>query len=100
MLDSQTEPDRRAIVENVNSVAIESDELGEAVDRLGHAVEGVFSAGLATAGHIGSAEAGQVGSDHMEAIGQERDQFPEHVACTGEAMKQQQLGSFDRADMP
>ena len=93
MFDSQTEACRRAIVEDIDGVAIEPDHLGEAVDRLGHLLEGVLGAGR----HVGFAETGQVGSDDMEAVGQARDQITEHVTCAGEAVKQQQLGSAERA---
>src|SRR5262249_39204629 len=95
MLHGQTEPSRCTVIENVDRVAIKADDLGEAVDRLGYAGEGVLESGLATSGHVGFAESREVGRDDMEAIGQERDQIAEHMARTREAMEQQQLGSFD-----
>ena len=86
MLDGEPESGRRAIVEHVDGVAIEADDFGEAVDRLGDLVEGV-----AAARHVGVPEARQVGSDDVEAIGEARDQIAEHVAGAREAMEQQQL---------
>ena len=98
MLRSQTEAGRRTVVEDIDGVAIKPDDFGEAVDRLRDPVEGVVEiVGLAATGHVGLAEARQVGSDDAEAIGQERDQIAEHVTRTGEAMEQQQLGSVGRA---
>src|SRR5262249_6852136 len=86
MLHGQTEPGRRAVIEDVDGIAIEADDLGEAVDRFRDLVEGE-----ASTRQVGLAEARQVGSDHMEAIGQERDEVAEHVARTRKAMEQQQL---------
>jgi hypothetical protein len=41
-------------------------------------------------GHGGLPEAGKVGCDDMKAIGQQRNEVPEHVARTRETMQQQQ----------
>jgi hypothetical protein len=98
MLHGQAEPRRRAVIEDVDGVAIEPNDFSEAVDRLRDPLEGVIEiAGFAATGHVGSAEARQIGSDNLEAIGQERDQIAEHVTGTGEAMEQQQLGGVRRA---
>ncbi len=86
MLDGEPEAGRRAVVEHVDGVAIEADDLGEAVDRLRDPVEGV-----AAARHVGLAEARQVRRDDVEAIGQQRDEVAEHVAGAREAVQQQQL---------
>src|SRR5579871_1307741 len=97
MLHGQTEPGRRTVVENIDSVTVKPDDIGEAVDRLGYRIEGVAATGLGTIGHIGFSEAGEIGRDDMEAIAQERDEVAEHVTRAREAMEQQKLGSADRA---
>ena len=86
MLHREPEAGRRAVVEDIDGVAIEADDLGEAVDRLRDPVEG-----MAAARHVGVAEARQVGGDDVEAIGQKRDEVAEHVAGAREAVQQQQL---------
>ena len=86
MLDRESEPGRRAIVEHVNGVAVEADGLGEAVDRRRDLVERVRFVR-----HIGVAEAREIGSDDMETVGEQRDQVAEHMAGGGEAVQQQQL---------
>ncbi len=86
MLHREPEARRRAVVEDIDGIAIEADDFGEAVDQLGDPVEGV-----AAARHVGLAEARQIGSDDVEAIGQQRDEVAEHVACARKAVQQQQL---------
>ena len=95
MLDREPEPGRRAIVEHVNGVAVEADRLGEAVDRLRDPGERI-----PLIRHIGVAEARQIGSDDMEAIGEQGDEIPEHVAGGREAVQQQQLRRARRASLP
>ena len=92
MLDREPEPGRRAVVEHVDGVAVEADDLGEAVDRLRDPLEAV-----APARHVGVAEARQVGRDDMEAVGEQRDEVAEHVAGAREAVQQQQLRRARRA---
>ena len=58
MLHSQTEPGRRTVVEDIDGVAIKTDDFGEAIDGLRDPVEGVWEVvGLAATGHVGLAEA-------------------------------------------
>ena len=42
---------------------------------------------------IGVAEAREIGSDDMEAVGEQRNEIAEHVAGCREAVQQQQLRS-------
>ena len=86
MLDRKPEAGRRAIVEHIDGVAVEADGLGKAVDRLCDLVERV-----PFIRHIGVAEARQIRSDDMEAVGEQRDEIAEHVAGGWEAVQQQQL---------
>ena len=86
MLDREPEAGRRAIVEHIDGVAVEADGLGEAVDRLRDPVERI-----AFIRQIGVAEAREIGSDDMEAVGEQRDQVAEHMAGGREAVQQQQL---------
>jgi len=92
MPDGEPEPGRRAVIERVEGIATEADDLREAVDRVCDPLEGV----LATR-HIGVSEARQIGSHHVEAVGQERDQVAEHMAGGREAVQQQQLRGARRA---
>ena len=88
MLDREPEAGRRAVVEHIDGVAIEADGLGEAVDRLRDPVERI-----AFVRQIGVAEAREIGSDDMEAVGEPRNEIAEHVAGGREAVQQQQLRS-------
>ena len=92
MPDGQAEAGRRAVIEHVEGVAVEADDVGEAVDRVGEPVEGA-----AAARHVGVAEARQIRRDHMEAVGEQRDQVAEHMARAREAVQQQQLRRARRA---
>src|SRR5260370_6536305 len=75
MLHREREAGRRAVVEDIDGIAIEADDLGEAVDRGRDLVEA-----MAAARHVGVAESRQVWGNDVEAIGQERDEVAEHVA--------------------
>src|ERR1700683_5097582 len=86
MLDREPEPGWRAIVEYIDGVAVEADGVGEAINRRRDLVERVR-----LIRHIGVAEARQIGSYDMEAVGEQRDQVAEHMAGGGEAVQQQQL---------
>ena len=68
MLHREPKAGRRAVVENVDGVAIEADDFGEAVDGRGDLVEA-----MATLGHVGVAEARQVWRDDVKAIDQKGD---------------------------
>jgi hypothetical protein len=58
MLHGEAESSRCAVIEDVGGIAIETDDFGEAVDRLRDPVEGA-----AAARHVGLAEARQIGGD-------------------------------------
>src|SRR5882724_45558 len=90
MLHGDSEAGRRAIVEDVDREAIKADHFGKTVDNACDVVERVFE--RTPRRHVRLAETWQVGRDDVEAIGQERDEVPEHMACAWEAMKQQQRG--------
>src|SRR5258708_3710070 len=92
MPDREPEAGRRAVIEDIGGIAIETDDLSEAIDRLRDPVKSA-----ASAGHVGLAEARQVWRDDVETVGQERDKVPEHVARAREAVKQQQLRRIRRA---
>ena len=89
MLDGEPKAGRRAVVEDIDGVAIEADDFGEAVDDVGDVVEGVGE--VAARRHVRLAEARQIGRDDVEAVGQQRDEIAEHVARRREAVQQQQL---------
>src|SRR5215471_9041156 len=69
MLNRQTEAGRRAVIEDVDCIAIEADDLGEAADCFCNPVKGA-----APAWRVGSAEARQVGSNDMETIVEARNE--------------------------
>jgi hypothetical protein len=46
MLRGQAEPGRRAVIEDVDDIAIEADDLGEAVDLFRDSVEGAAPSGM------------------------------------------------------
>src|ERR1700739_4689689 len=86
MLDRQPETGRGAIVENIDGVARETDDFGEAVDGCRDPVET-----MAATRQVGVAEARQGRGDEVKAIGQTRDKVAEHMARAWEAVQQQQL---------
>jgi hypothetical protein len=88
MLRGDPEANRRAVVEVVDREAFQANDFREAVNDAGDVVECVGELGPRR--HLRLAEAWQVGRDDVEAIGEERDEIPKHVARAGEAMKQQQ----------
>jgi hypothetical protein len=88
MFCGDPEARRRAVVEDVDREALQTDHFGEAVNDAGDVIECVRE--LAPRRHLRLAETWQVGGDDVEAIGQERDEIAEHVARAGEAVKQQQ----------
>jgi hypothetical protein len=98
MLCGDPEACRRAIVENVHREALQADDLGEAVDDAGDMIECVRE--VAPRRHVRLAEARQVGRNDVEAIGQKRDEIPEHVARAREAMQLQQLRRAGPTSLP
>ena len=86
MLCGDPEARRRAIVEDIDRKTLQADHFRKAVDDAGDAVERVGE--VAPRRHIRLAEARQVGRDDVEAIGEQRDEIPEHVARAREAVKQ------------
>ena len=80
--------DRAAVVLVVEPERVEARLDEQALDDLGEPVERV----LEVVGHVGVAEARVVGREHVEAVGERRDQVAELVRGGGEAAEQQQLG--------
>ena len=68
MLHGEPKSGRRAVIEDIDGVAIEPDHVGEAIDRRGDPVERVVAVR-----HVGLSEPRQVGSDDVKPVGQERD---------------------------
>jgi hypothetical protein len=84
--------DRSAVVLHVHPHRTgEADLVQQPVDDVGEVVEGVVPFGWV--GHVGVAEPGVVGREHVEAVGQRGDQVPELVRGGGKAAKQEQLGA-------
>jgi len=54
---------------------------------------------MPAARQVGPSEARQIGSDDVKAVGQERDEVPEHMTGARETMEQQQLRGAGRADL-
>src|ERR1700751_3563114 len=84
---------RRAVVENVNREAIESDDLGKTLDHASYIVECI--AEPLSRRHRRLAEAGQVRRDEVEFAGKQRNQVAEHVARSRKAVQQKQLRRTD-----
>ena len=80
----------RAVVEDVEREAVEADELAETFHHPGQVVERIGE--LIPGRHRRASEAGQVGRDDMQAVGQAGNEVAEHVARAGEAVEQQQRG--------
>ena len=88
MFRCDPESGRRTIIEDIDREAVEADDLGEPVDHARDVVERIVE--FVPSRHVRLPEAGQVGRDDVEAVGQQRDQVPEHVARAGETVQQQQ----------
>ena len=73
----EAKADRRAIIEDIDGVAVELERFGKAVDQIGQMLKTVFEA-LAIR-RIGKAEAGQVRRHHVIAIGERWNEIAEHV---------------------
>ena len=86
MLHGEPESGRCAVIEDIDGIAIEADHLSEAIDRLRDPVERV-----AAPRHVGLSETRQIGSDDVKAVGQQRDEIPEHMAGARETVEQHQL---------
>src|ERR1700678_4144023 len=95
VLRRDAETRRRAVIEDVDREAIKAHQFSEAVDDAGDVVEGIFELGPRR--HVRLPEPGQVRRNDVETVREQRDQIPEHVAGTREAVKQQQLGCLGSA---
>ena len=78
----------RAVVEDVNRIAIEADCLDEGVDDLGKVLKGVVEP--VAVGRVREAEARQIWSSYMIAIGQCGNEVAKHVRRRGEAVQQEE----------
>jgi hypothetical protein len=65
------EPDWRAVVEHVQREAIEAEHFRPAIDDTGDVLERVVE--VTSRGHVRLAKAGQVRSDEVEPVGEQRD---------------------------
>lgn len=87
MRGRQPVPDRRAVVENVECVAVQFQGLREALDDRGQIVEGVVE--RATRRGLRAAKAGQIRRDHAVTVGKQRDELAEHVAGCRKTVEQE-----------
>src|SRR5262245_4898241 len=88
MARRETEADRRAVVEDVDSITVEPGDRGEPSDDVGEVIERIPE--LRPVRGVGEAETGQVGGDDVVVVRQGRDQVTEHVGRGWEAVKQEQ----------
>src|SRR5262249_13348480 len=86
---------RRAVVKDIDRKAIETDDLGKAINHTGNVVESVTE--FFSWWHVGLTKSRKVWHHDMKSVGEERDQIAEHVACAGEAVQQQQLRRLRRS---
>ena len=94
----EPEPDRRTVVEHVQREAVEAEPFRQALDDVGELLEGVVE--VTARGHVRLAEAGQVGSDEVEPVGEQRDQLAEHVARGQEPAQGHQCGCVRFSGLP
>src|SRR5262245_35045820 len=80
----------RAIVEYVDRKAIQTDDLGEAIDDVGEIVERVT--GLVTARHVRTTKPGKVGRHDMELLRELWHEFTEHMTRARKSVKQDRKG--------
>ena len=84
MRQSQPKPHGRAVVEDVNRVAFETDSLCEGVDDLGQVLKRVAEPFAVRC--IREAESREVGRNHVIAVRQGRNEGAEHVRRRREAV--------------
>src|SRR5262249_55879316 len=89
MTNGQSKARRRAVVENVKREAIESDDLGKALDHASNVIECVTE--FFARRHVGLAETGKVGRDEVEFVGKQRNEIAEHVSGARKAVQEKQL---------
>src|SRR5262249_9819065 len=96
----QREPETRrgAIVEDIDGEAAKSDHFSEAVDSPGDVVEGVVELGPLR--HVRLAKPGQIGRNDMKLLGELRNEFAEHVACSWKAVQQKECRRVRAAGLP
>jgi hypothetical protein len=92
------EPDRRAVVEHVQREAVEAEHFRQAIDGVGDVLERVVE--VTSGGHVRLAEAGQVGSNEVKPVGEQRDQLAEHVARGRETVQEHQRGCVPCSGLP
>jgi hypothetical protein len=95
MCAREPEPDRCAVVLDVERVAREAELLGEPIDRRGEIVERVRE--QLAGGHRAVPESGIVGRDDVIAIGELGDQVAKHLRARRESVQQQDRGRVARA---
>ncbi len=94
MPNGETEPHRRAVVEDVDREARETDHLGEAIDDVCDILERV-SESIARR-HVGLAKRREVGSNEVKPVRELRDELAEHVAGSRKAVQQEDRWRFLR----
>src|SRR5262252_5600395 len=84
----EAEAGRRAIVENIDGEATQSNHFSEAVDDPRNVVEGV--AELCPLGHVRLAKPGQVGRSDTKLVRELWHEIAEHMPGTRKAVQQQE----------
>ena len=97
MVQCETEPDRSAVVEDINREFLQVDDIRELSDDLGQMVKRVGKAFVVR--RVGKAEAGQIGRDHMVLPGQLRNKVAKHVRRGRKAMQQENGRCIFRAGL-
>jgi hypothetical protein len=77
---------------NINGVAVETDNLREALNYTGEIIESV--AELATSRHVGLTEARKIRSYHVESIGTQRNLVAEYMTSENYAAAITNLVAF------
>ena len=85
MTDGEPEACRCAVVKDVNGKPIKADDLGEVVDHASYVVECIPE--FFSRRHVGLAETREVWRDHMKFVGEQQNQFTEHVPRGREAVQ-------------
>src|ERR1700733_10870762 len=87
MTQSDPQPDRRTVVEDVNRKSRQANLFSELIDDPSQVVERIWK--TLASGHIRLPETRKIGCDQPEAICKAWDQIPKHVACGREPMEEQ-----------
>ena len=94
----QPPPDRRAVVLDVDGVAVHPELVEQVCGQIGQRVEGVVEVGRG--GRVGEAEAEVIRRDDVVAARQLWNQVAEHERARREAVQQHDRGSVGRPGLP